>query len=73
MVQGRELPEWPADFDCVSWAQFSVKYVLSNPAVTCALTETSDPAHMAENLLSGVGRLPDEVTRSRMRELVGGF
>jgi len=73
MVQGRELPEWAAEFDCASWAQFSVKYVLSNPAVTCALTETTDPAHMAENLLSGVGRLPDEATRSRMRDLVGGF
>ena len=73
MVEGRELPAWAAEFDCQSWAQFSVKYVLSNPAVTCALTETSDAEHMAENLLSGVGRLPDEVTRSRMRDLVRAF
>jgi diketogulonate reductase-like aldo/keto reductase len=73
MVEGRVLPEWAANFDCESWAQFSVKYVLSNPAVTCALTETTDPEHMAENVRSGLGRLPDEATRARMRQLVAGF
>ena len=73
IVAGRELPTWAAEFDCESWAQFSVKYVLSNPAVTCALTETTDPEHMAENVLSGFGRLPDEATRVRMRDLVRSF
>jgi len=37
-VEGREFPAWVAEFDCESWVQFSVRYVLSNPAVTCALT-----------------------------------
>ena len=73
VVAGRPLPEWAADFDCESWAQFSVKYVLSNPAITCALTETTDPEHMAENVRSGFGRLPDEAARARMRELVQSF
>ena len=73
IVAGRPLPEWAADFDCESWAQFSVKYVLSNPAVTCALTETTDPEHMAENVRSGFGRLPDETARARMRELAQSF
>ena len=73
MVAGRPIPEWAADFDCESWAQFSVKYVLSNPAVTCALTETTNPEHMAENMRSGFGRLPDEAARTRMRELVQSF
>ncbi len=73
IVAGRPIPEWAADFDCESWAQFSVKYVLSNPAVTCALTETTNPEHMAENVRSGFGTLPDEAARARMRELVQSF
>ncbi len=73
MVAGRPLPEWAADFDCESWAQFSVKYVLSNPAVTCTLTETTDPEHMAENVRSGFGRLPDEAAKARMREIAQSF
>ena len=67
------LPEWAADFDCGSWAQFSLKYVLSHPAVTCALTETSNPVHLVENMHSALGRLPDEATKGRMRELVSTF
>ena len=73
MVANRELPGWAADFDCESWAQFSVKYVLANPAVTCVLTETTNPEHMQENILAGIGPLPDEATRARMRELVQAF
>lgn len=68
-VAGRELPAWAADFDCVSWAQFSPKYILSNPAVTCVFTETTDPAHMDENIRAGFGRLPNESERARMREV----
>ena len=73
MVEGRELPDWAAEFGCETWAQFSVKYVLSHPAVTCVLTETTNPDHMEENILVGFGRLPDEATRGRMRELVREF
>lgn len=72
-VGGRQLPEWVGEFDCGSWAQFSVKYILSNPAVTCVLTETTNPEHMEENILAGFGRLPDEAIRRRMRELVRTF
>lgn len=68
-VAGRELPSWAADFDCRSWAQFSLKYILSHPAVTCVLTETTNPAHIEENVDAGRGRLPDDATRRRMREL----
>ena len=68
-VQGRQLPAWTADFDCASWAQFSLKYILANPAVTCVLTETTDPGHMEENIRAGLGRLPDDAIRLRMREL----
>ena len=73
MVAGKELPAWAAEFDCETWAQFSVKYVLANPAVTCVLTETTNPEHMEENIQAGFGRLPDEATKRRMRELIRGF
>ena len=73
MVAGKELPAWAAEFDCETWAQFSLKYVLGNPAVTCVLTETTNPDHMEENIQAGFGRLPDEATKRRMRELVRGF
>jgi diketogulonate reductase-like aldo/keto reductase len=43
------LPAWTAEFDCASWAQFSLKYILANRALTCVLTETSNPEHMEEN------------------------
>lgn len=72
-VGGRELPEWAAEFDCASWAQFSVKYILAHSAVTCCLTETTNPSHMEDNIQSGLGRLPDGATKRRMRELVRGF
>jgi len=63
----------PADFDCDSWAQFSIKYILSNPAVNCVLTETTKPYHAVDNLTAGFGRLPDDQTRVRMLEFIQSF
>lgn len=73
VVRERELPPWAAEFDCDSWAQFSLKFILSHPAVTCVLTETANPDHLVDNLGAGMGRLPDEATRQRMLELVQSF
>jgi len=70
---GRSLPEWAADFDCHSWAQLSIKYILANPAVTCVVAETTDPKHMVENIGGGLGRLPDENLRRRMREVAASL
>src|SRR5687767_10423573 len=64
------LPEWAAEFDAKTWAQFCLKYVLSHPAVVVARAGTTDPAHMLDNIGGGVGRLPNEATRKRMAELV---
>jgi diketogulonate reductase-like aldo/keto reductase len=64
------LPEWTAEFDCTSWAQFSLKYILAHPTVTTVFTETSNPAHMTENAEASFGRLPDAAARARMRELI---
>jgi diketogulonate reductase-like aldo/keto reductase len=64
------LPEWAADFECTSWAQFSLKYILGNPAVTCVLTETTRPENMAENAGAAFGELPTRRARRRMRALI---
>jgi len=66
LVRGQELPDWTAEFDCKSWAQFSLKFILSNPAVTCVLTETANPRHALDNIGAGFGELPDDKTRQRM-------
>jgi hypothetical protein len=64
------LPEWAAEFDAKTWAQFCLKYVLSHPAVIVARTGTTNAAHMLENIGGGIGRLPNEAMRKRMAELV---
>ena len=69
-LEGRPLPEWAREFGCATWAQFSLKYILANPSLTCVLTETSNPHHMEENLMTAVGPLPNEAQRQRMRELI---
>ena len=69
-LEGVPLPDWTAEFDCESWAQFSLKYILAHPTVTCVLTETSNPAHMAENAGTAFGGMPDEAAKARMREFI---
>jgi len=64
----RQLPPWAADIDASSWAQFFLKYVISHPAVTCAIPGTTDVAHLTDNLNGGRGRLPDAAMRKRMEE-----
>ena len=65
-VRGQKLPEWAGDFDATSWAQFFLKYLLGNEAVTAVIPGTSNPQHMADNLAAGRGRLPDAAQRQRM-------
>lgn len=72
-VKGRELPAWAADFDCTSWAQFFLKYIIAHPAVTCVIPGTGKVRHMTDNIKAGTGRLPDEKQRKRMVELLGGY
>ena len=68
-ASGRELPDWAAEFDCRSWGQFFLKYILSHPAVTVIIPATGDPEHLVDNMGAGIGRLPDEATRRRMEEM----
>ena len=69
-VRGKQIPEWAHEFDCSSWAQFFLKYIVSHPAVSCAIPATSNPKHMADNMMAGAGRLPDAEMRRRMAQYV---
>jgi len=70
VIAGTPLPDWTSEFDCESWAQFSLKYILSNPAMTCVVTETGSVKHIIDNVRAGYGRLPDEKTRQRMSDFL---
>ena len=72
-IGDRELPEWAAEFDAHTWAQFMLKFVVAHPAVTVAAPGTGNPAHMVDNLGGGRGRLPTEDHLRRMIELVDGL
>ncbi len=67
-VSGKALPGWAADFDCRSWAQFALKFIVSHKAVTCVIPETNEVAHAEDNLAGGLGRMPDEAARQRMKQ-----
>jgi len=60
------LPRWAADIGCTSWAQVVLKFIVSHPAVTCAIPATSRVDHVRENLASARGVMPDEAMRRRM-------
>ena len=67
-VAGKAVPAWAAEFDCTSWAQFFLKFVVSHPAVTCAIPATGNPKHLRDNMGACVGRLPDDAMRKRMAD-----
>jgi len=69
-LENQPLPEWTADFECRSWAQFSLQYILANQHITCVLTETTNPVHMAENALTAFQPVPDATARRRMRTFI---
>ena len=68
-VRGQPLPAWAAEFDCASWGQFFLKYILAHPAVSCIIPGTSKPHHLLDNLGAGYGRLPDQAQRAKMLTL----
>ncbi|HEX8426609.1 aldo/keto reductase [Hymenobacter sp.] len=72
-VRGKALPGWAAELGITNWAQFLLKFLVAHPAVTCVIPGTSNPAHLADNLLAGEGELPDEATREKMAAYVRGL
>ena len=69
-VRGKAVPGWAAQFDCASWAQLFLKYLIAEPAVTCVIPATDKPDHMADNAKAGFGRLPDARQRERIRQIL---
>jgi len=72
-VRQKPLPNWAAEFDCHSWAQFLLKWIVSHPAVTCAIPATGNVQHLEDNMRAGVGRLPDAAYRRRMLETIANL
>jgi aryl-alcohol dehydrogenase-like predicted oxidoreductase len=67
-VRGASLPSWAADVGCTSFAQIFLKYILSNPAVTCAIPGTDKIDHLEDNMAAACGVLPDAAMRKRMAD-----
>ena len=72
-VRGRPLPPWAAEIGCASWAQFFLKFVVSHPAVTCAIPATAKPRHAQDNCAAGLAPTPDAAQRARMAEYWDGL
>jgi diketogulonate reductase-like aldo/keto reductase len=65
-VRGKALPDWSAEFDCVSWGNFFLKYVLGEPRITNVIPATRKVKHLNDNMNAGLGRLPDPAMRRKM-------
>ena len=69
-VQGKKLPQWASEFDCASWAQFFLKYIVSHPAITCAVPGMAKAEYVTDNVGAARGRLPDAAMRRRMEQFI---
>src|SRR5690606_13644348 len=72
-LQRHPLPPWAAETGCTSWAQFALKFVVSHPAITCAIPATSRVDHVRENMSVARGPMPDAALRQRMATYVAGL
>jgi aryl-alcohol dehydrogenase-like predicted oxidoreductase len=69
-VRQKPLPDWSGEFDCRSWAQLLLKWIIAHPAVTCVIPATGNVRHLEDNMQAGLGRLPDPKFRNRMVDAV---
>jgi len=67
-VEGKPLPDFAKDFGATTWAQFMLKYNLSNPAITAVIPGTTEPSYLVDNQAAGRGVLPDAAMRKRMED-----
>lgn len=65
-VRGKVLPSWASEIDVTSWGQFFLKFVVSHPAITCAIPATTKVKHLLDNMTAQTGRLPDTKMRNEM-------
>ena len=69
-VARKKLPSWAYEYNMNTWSQFFLKFILANPAVTAIIPATSDPAHMVDNLIGGVGPIPEVGLQKKMEGVV---
>jgi diketogulonate reductase-like aldo/keto reductase len=69
-LERHRLPTWAAEIDCTNWPQFLLKFIVSHPAINCAIPATSNVTHVRENMQAASGRLPDAALRQRMADHV---
>lgn len=67
-VKGKPLPDWAKEFDCASWGNFFLKYLIADSRVTNVIPATRKSTHLQDNMNAGLGRLPDQVLRRKMVE-----
>ena len=72
-TRGKAVPEWAASIDCASWAQLMLKFVVSHPAITCAIPASARPEHTRDNMGGGRGKMPDEKMRERIAETIAAL
>jgi aryl-alcohol dehydrogenase-like predicted oxidoreductase len=72
-VQGKPLPDWASEFDCKSWAQFFLKYIVSHPSVVCTMPGMARPDYVADNAGAAQGRMPDAALRKKMEQFIDGL
>jgi diketogulonate reductase-like aldo/keto reductase len=72
-LQRHRLPAWAAEIDCEVWAQVALKFIVSHPAVTCAIPATSQVAHVRQNMAAARGPMPDAALRARMAREVAAL
>jgi len=65
-ARSKPLPPFAKDLGCTSWAELFLKFVLSHPAVTCAIPATSKPEHLRQNMNAGHGPMPNAGMRQRI-------
>ena len=70
-TRGKALPGFAKEIGCTSWAELFLKFVVSHPAVTCAIPATSKPEHLRQNMRAGTGPMPDAAMRKRIADAVG--
>lgn len=66
LTRGKPLPGWAGELGISSWAQFALKWIVSHPAITCAIPGTGKARHMRDNMQAGMGTLPDQAARRQM-------
>lgn len=71
-LRSKPLPDWSREIDCGSWAQLMLKFVVSHPAITCAIPATSKVEHLRDNMAAGTGRMPDEKQRAMIARAIAG-